>query len=366
VISQFSIAIFLSVASLVVAQQLHYIRDKDVGFDKEQVMIIPLNGDASKSHLDDLKKDFIEIPGVLAVTGSSNVPGERFGSYGIYMPSINPKFDSLQDGDYKQNWLGVRMLCADYDFLSSFGFEMIEGRSFNKDVASDSNAFILNETALKKYQIVDPIGKEVIFNYAVESPKKGKIIGIIKDFHYASLHSEVDPLMIQIFPAFYRYIIIKTKDKRNDRFIVEIERIWHKHLPRAPFTYYSLNDVYENIYSSDQRMGSIFYAFTWMALFLAGLGLPGLVAFLAEQRKAELGIRKVLGASVARLMFTMSKEFVVLIFISNVIAWIPAWYFIDNWLDDFAFRIELSPWSFVITALFSFFIGLLTIGVKPI
>ncbi len=364
VISQFSIAVFLSIASIVVAQQLNYIQQKDVGFDKKQVLIVPLNGDASKMHLDDLKNDFLQVKGVLSVTGSSNVPGERFGYYGIYMPSINATRDSIPDEEQKKNWLGVRMLCADYDFLSSFGFEIKEGRTFNMEIPSDSNAFILNEAALKKYQIEDPIGKNVIFNYAVKQPKKGKIIGIIKDFHYASLHSEVEPLMIQVFPSFYRYVIIKTEKVHSRNLIAEIERKWHKHLPRAPFSYYYLDDAYENIYSSDERMGSVFYSFTWMALFLASLGLYGLVAFLAEQRKAELGIRKVLGASISRLMFTMSKEFVVLIFISNMIAWIPAWYFINAWLEDFAFRIDLSPLPFVLTAVFSFLIGILTIGIK--
>jgi putative ABC transport system permease protein len=256
------------------------------------------------------------------------------------------------------------MLCVDHDFLSSFGFEIAEGRTFNLDIWSDSNAFILNEAAVKKYQIDRPIGKDVIFNYAVKQPKKGKIIGVVKDFHYASLHSEVEPLMIQIFPPFFRYVILKVETGSPTTLIAEIERKWHKHLPHAPFRYNYLDQTYDEIYSADNRLGRIFYFFTVVALFLAALGLYGLVAFISEQRKAEIGIRKILGASIGRLMFTMSREFVLLIFISNVIAWIPAWFFIKSWLSDFVFRIEPSIWPFVYTSFISLFIGLITISIK--
>lgn len=364
VISQFSIAVFLSVASIIVAQQLRFIQNRDVGFDREKVIVIQLNGDSGLGHLGDLKKDFLQIPGIVSVTGSSNVPGERFGYYGIHMPSLNTLNDSIKKEKEHKEYIGVRMLCADHDFLSSFGFEIMEGRTFSLDIDSDSNAFILNEAAIRKYQIEDPIGKEVVFNYAVKKPKAGKIIGIVKDFHFASLHQEVDPLMIQIFPPFYRYVILKIENHRPNDLISEIERHWHKHLPRTPFEYYFLDSAYESMYYSDNRLGRIFYFFTFIALFLAALGLYGLVAFISEQRKAEIGIRKVLGASIGRLMFTMSKEFVLLILFSNVIAWIPAWYFINTWLDDFAFRVDLSIWPFVSTAVISVFVGLLTIGIK--
>lgn len=364
VISQFSIAVFLSIASIIVAQQLRFIQNRDVGFNRDKVVVVPLSGDSGLDHLADLKEDFLKIPGVVSVTGSSNVPGERFGYYGINMPSLNGENDSLQEEKKHKAWLGVRMLCADHDFLSSFGFEIKEGRTFSFDVNSDSNAFILNEAAIRKYQIEEPIGREVVFNYAVKEPKVGKIIGVVKDFHYASLHQEVDPLMIHIFPPFYRYVIIKIERQQHASLISEVERKWHKHLPRTPFKYYFLDEAYESMYRSDNRLGRIFYFFTFIALFLAALGLYGLVAFISEQRKAEIGIRKILGASIGRLMFTMSKEFVLLILFSNVLAWIPAWYFINTWLEDFAFTIDVSIWPFISTAIISVLIGLLTISIK--
>jgi len=364
VISQFSIAVFLSITSFLVAQQLNYIHTKDLGFDKDRVIVAPLNGESGLEHLQSLKEDLIQIEHVLSVTGSSNVPGERFGYYGIHIPKLYEEKDTAQSDHKRKTWLGVRMLSADQDFLSSFGFEIAQGRTFSKDIPSDTNAFLLNEAAVRKYQIHNPLGKEVVFNYAVKVPKKGKIIGILKDFHYASFHKEVEPLMIQIFPPFYRYVIIKIDDKNTPNLLAKIEAKWHDNLPRAPFRYYFLNDAYNRIYSPDQRLGSIFYFFTFVALFLAGLGLYGLVAFISEQRKAEIGIRKVLGASIGHIMLSMTKEFTILILISNVIAWLPAWYFANSWLNDFAFRVQLSVWPFVFTAIFSLAIGLITISLK--
>ncbi|MCK5776431.1 MAG: ABC transporter permease [Bacteroidales bacterium] len=364
VVSQFVIAIFLTIASFTVGRQLSFIQNKDVGFDREQVLVIPLNGESAFEHLKNLKADYLDMEGVISVTGSSNIPGERFGFYGIYMPSLAGESDTNTTKDDHKNWLGLRMLCADKDFLSSFGLEIIEGRTFSADVPSDTNAFILNEAAVRKYNITDPIGKEVVFNYAVETPKHGKIIGIVKDFHYASFHSEVDPLMVQILPPFYRYLIIKIENENKTELITNIESKWRENLAHTPFRYFFLNQAYENIYSSDKRMGKVFYYFTFVALFLASLGLYGLVAFIAEQRKSEVGIRKVLGASIAHLLFAMSKEFVVLILISNIIAWVPAYFFINNWLNGFAFRVGFSVWPFVLTAFLSVCIGLVTISIK--
>ena len=364
VVSQFSIAVFLTLASIIVSLQLNYIRSKDVGFVRDHVLIIPFNGESGLSRLAVLKEDFLKTPGVVSVTGSSNVPGERFGYYGIQIPDVNDYNNDDETQKNRREWFGVRMLCADKDFLNSFGFEIVEGRTFSADIASDSLAFILNEAAVKKYHIIDPIGRDVIFNYAVKEPKKGKIIGVVKDFHYASFHSEVDPLMIQIFPPFYRYVIIKIESNNIDALLAEIERKWHKHLPQTPYKYNLLDDAYEHIYSSDNRLGRIFHFFTFVALFLASLGLYGLVAFISDQRKAEIGIRKVLGASIGRLMLIMSKEFVVLILISNLIVWFPFWFFINKWLSDFAFHIQLPWWPFVVTTVFSVVLSLLIIGIK--
>ncbi|HAG16211.1 MAG TPA: hypothetical protein DCG69_06750 [Bacteroidales bacterium] len=362
VISQFAISIFLTITTITVAKQLRFIQNSDIGFNKERVVVLPLSGRNSIKYLPELKNELLQIPGIESVSGTSNIPGERFGVYGVRMPDLGEENDQNQR---RSDRIGVRMLCADYDFLNAFGFEMIEGRTFSIENSSDSSeAFIINESAVAKYKIKDPIGKKMIFSYALKEPKVGKIIGIVKDFHYASFHTEVDPLMIHIFPRFYKYIIVKVDAENLNSTLAKIQKAWYNYLPKAPFSYSFLDKSYDNIYTNDKRMGNVFYFFTFIALLLAGMGLYGLAAFITEQRRAEISIRKILGASLGRIMLTLSKEFTILILIANLIAWLPAWFFLKNWLNDFALRIELGIEGFVLAAIFSLTIGLLTVSLK--
>ncbi len=362
VVSQFTISIFLTITTLTVSKQLKFIQNTDIGFQKEQVVVLPISGQSNIKYIPKLKNELLEISGVKTVSGSSNIPGERFGVYGVRVPELDQNQDQK---DNRKGRMGVRMLCADNDFLDAFGLEMAQGRTFSKDLGSDSlNAFIINESAVAKYNIKNPVGKKMIFSYALKHPKVGTIIGVVKDFHYASFHTEIDPLMIHIFPQFYKYIIVKITGNKRDKTLLEIEKTWNNYLPKVPFSYTFLDKSYDNIYTRDKRMGNVFYYFTFIALLLAGLGLYGLVAFITEQRKAEISIRKILGASLWKIMLSLSKEFTILILIANLIAWVPAWYFLKNWLNDFAIRIDLGLQSFVLAALFSLFIGLLTVSLK--
>ncbi|MDA3905299.1 MAG: ABC transporter permease [Bacteroidales bacterium] len=361
VVSQFAISIFLTITALTVAKQLRFIQNTDIGFNKEQVVVLPLSGQNNIQYIPDLKNELHQIDGVESVSGSSNIPGERFGVYGVRVPELGR---NSENGGERSDRIGVRMLCADHDFLNAFGLEMVSGRTFSEENASDSSAFIINESAVTKYNIQDPVGKKMIFSYALKQPKVGTIIGVVKDFHYASFHTEVNPLMIHIFPKFYKYIIVKISGNDLSKTLIEVEKTWNNYLPRVPFSYSFLDKTYDNIYANDKRMGNVFYYFTFIALLLAGMGLYGLAAFITEQRSAEISIRKILGASLGRIMLTLSKEFTILIIIANLIAWIPAWFFLKNWLSDFAIRIELGFQGFILAALFSLIIGLLTVSIK--
>ena len=362
VVSQFTISIFLTITALTVAKQLRFIQNTDIGFDKEQVVVLPLSGQSNIQYIPNLKNELLQLEGVESVSGSSNIPGERFGVYGVRVPALGKTTDNEEE---RSDRMGVRMLCADHDFLKAFGLEMVSGRTFSDDDTSDSlRAFIINESAVKKYNLEDPVGKKMIFSYALKEPKVGTIIGVVKDFHYASFHTEVDPLMIHIFPKFYKYIIVKISGDNLNSTLIEVEKTWNNYLPKVPFSYSFLDKTYDNIYASDKRMGNVFYYFTFIALLLAGMGLYGLAAFITEQRRAEISIRKILGASLGNIMLTLSKEFTILIIIANLIAWVPAWYFLKNWLSDFAIRIDLGFQGFIWAALFSLIIGLLTVSLK--
>lgn len=362
VVSQFSISIFLTITALTVAKQLRFIQNTDIGFNKEQVVVLPISGQSNIKYLPNLKNELLQLKSVESVSGSSNIPGERFGVYGVRVPALGQSTESEKE---RSDRMGVRMLCADHDFLDAFGLEMVEGRTFSDEDTSDSlSAFIINESAAEKYNLQDPVGKKMIFSFALKEPKVGTIIGVVKDFHYASFHNEVDPLMIHIFPKFYKYIIVKISGNDLNGTLAEVEKTWNNYLPKVPFSYSFLDKTYDNIYTSDKRMGNVFYYFTFIALLLAGMGLYGLAAFITEQRTAEISIRKILGASLWKIMLTLSKEFTILIIIANLIAWVPAWFFLKNWLSDFAIRIELGFQGFILAALFSLIIGLLTVSLK--
>ena len=362
VVSQFAISIFLTITAITVSKQLQLIQNTDIGFKKDQVVVLPLSGQNNIKYIPKLKNELLQIKGAESVTVSSNIPGERFGVYGVRVPDLGN--DSTNEEE-RNDWMGVRMLCADQDFLNAFGLEMVAGRTFSEDNPSDSSsAFIINESAVEKYKIKDPVGKKMIFSYALKEPKVGTIIGVVKNFHYASFHTEVNPLMIHIFPRFYKYIIVKIAGNNIDKTLVEIEKTWNNYLPKVPFSYSFLDKTYDNIYTNDKRMGNVFYYFTFIALLLAGMGLYGLAAFITEQRSEEISVRKILGASLVPIMLTLSKEFTILIIIANLIAWIPAWYFLKNWLEDFAIRIDLGYQGFILAALFSLIIGLTTVSLK--
>jgi len=325
-------------------------------------VVLPLSGQNNIQYIPELKNELLQIDGIQSVSGSSNIPGERFGVYGVIIPDMRNDSTNKESND---RIIGVRMLCADHDFLNAFGLEMVAGRTFSEDNPSDStSAFIINESAVKQYNISNPIGKKMIFNYALKEPKVGTIIGVVKDFHYASFHTEVDPLMIHIFPGFYKYIIIKINADDFHTTLTAIQKTWYKYLPKTPFSYSFLDKTYDNIYANDKRMGNVLYFFTFIALLLAGMGLYGLAAFITEQRSAEISIRKILGASMGRIMLTLSKEFTILILIANFLAWVPAWFFLKNWLNDFALHINLGLQGFIWAALFSLIIGLLTVSLK--
>ncbi len=362
VVSQFAISIFLTITAITVAKQLRFIQNTDIGFNKDQVVVLPLSGQSHINSIPKLKNELLQINEIETISVSSNIPGERFGVYGVRVPDL--KRESV-DEEERSDRIGVRMLCADHDFLDAFGLDIVAGRTFSEKNATDSSsAFIINESAVEKYKISDPVGKKLIFSYALKEPKVGTIIGVVKDFHYASFHTEINPLMIHIFPQFYKYMIVKMSGNDIKKTIGEIKKTWSNYLPKVPFSYSFLDKTYDNIYTNDKRMGNVIYYFTYIALLLAGMGLYGLAAFITEQRSAEISIRKILGASLGRIMLTLSKEFTILIIIANLIAWIPAWFFLKNWLGDFATRIDLGIQGFVWAAFSSLIIGFLTVSIK--
>ena len=233
---------------------------------------------------------------------------------------------------------------ADYDHQEVMKFEMKQGRYFSRDFPSDSSAILLNEAAVKEFGFTDPIGEEIIFN---DDNKRQtlKVIGVYKDFNFESLKNKIRPLSIRLTNDSYQ-LMIRYEGNPAER-VAAVEKLWKQLVPGQPFDYSFLDERFDELFRSEQRMGQLFTVFSCLAIFIACLGLFALAAFMAEQRTKEIGIRKVMGASTTGLTMMLSREFTRLVVIAFVPAAVAAWFVVDSWLDGFAYRVDISPWIFI-------------------
>lgn len=345
VVVQFFISIGLIACTLIVNQQLQYMQNKNLGIDKNHTVVLN-----NTSRLDNNRQAFKE-----ELMSDSRV---KAASYSNYTPPGTNNVTVLKlpnrDGDYLAS-----VYYADYNHDEALGFEMAEGRYFNRDFATDSSAIVLNQVAVKELGLEDPVGKEVI--YPGNNNKRYKVIGMIENFNFESLRKEIMPLAIMLTKSGNNMAIrYNTGDTRE---MIELtETTWEKYSGGEPIDYSFLDQRFDQLFRQEQRLGSVFTAFTLIAIFIACLGLLGLSAYMAERRTQEIGIRKVLGASIPSILGLLSTEFLKLVGIAFLIASPVAWYFIRQWLQNFAYRIEVSPLVFVETAAATLVVVLLTIS----
>jgi len=359
VVFQFFISIFLIIGTIIVYRQLDYIQTKNLGFNKDQVLIINGAG-ALRNNVDAFKNEVSKMTGVKAA------------SFGGYLPVANSSrndntFSSEAVMDSK-NGFNMQTWNVDYDYIPTLGMEIIKGRNFSPQFGADSNAVIINETAEKVLGFADPIGKKI---YTTEgnanNPKTIAltIVGVVKNFHFESLRQTIGPLSFRL--GYNKWTVafkVATTDVRS--LVKNIEGKWKSMAPGFPFTYEFLDDAFDNMYREEQRVGKIAISFAVLAILIACLGLFGLATYMAEQRTKEIGVRKVLGASVQNITTMLSKEFVVLVIIAAVIAFPLAWWAMHKWLEDFAFRVNISWWIFVLAASIAFAIALITVSVQAV
>jgi len=307
------------------------------------------------------KDELAGNPDVVAASMVSGVPGQRMPFLTVSLP--NATESNAENAQSLSEGFGMRVLAGDADMLKTLGIDFIEGRDFDKDIQLDEQqAFIINQAAADWLELKDPLNTKFTYLYNVDPPKEGKIIGVTENFHYASLHSEVEPLMMHIYPYFNRYLCVRLQAKNIKKGVAGIEQQWTESLPSVPFSYFFLDPYYDNLYRAETNMGLIVSYFSLLAIIIACLGLFGLVSFITEQRTKEIGIRKILGASTASIIRSLSAEFVILVLISNVLAWVPIYLIMENWLDDFAYRTRLDLWVFALALLASFVIAMITIS----
>jgi putative ABC transport system permease protein len=360
VILQIFISVCLISLSIIIYLQLKYIQNKNLGFQKENVLVIPFPMTIDKQKISVLKNELLKNIEVESASSTSGIPGER-------MPVLTVRMDELakRNPDNGQGVFGIRVLSADQDIIETFGYEIADGRAFSKEYKTDEReAFILNEAAVKELEIEDPVGKDFEYLYGMAQPKKGKIIGVVKDFHYASLHSEVDPLMIHIFQPYAAYLSLRVNSENINELVEEIEKEWENAFPNVPFDFFFLDTYYDKLYTAEMNTARIVGFLTILAIIIACLGLFGLISYLAEQKTKEIGIRKVLGASTGNIIKLLLSEFVVLTLIALALAIFPTYLIANRWLEDFAFRINISIWIFLASAAFALFITIGTVIFK--
>lgn len=352
VVVQFSISIFMLISTLIVFDQLQFMRDKDLGFSKERLLHIELSGDELFEKSSVIVERLRQTPGIAMASTTGAAPGQGIGK----------NLMKVEDNEGKMTDRGVDLFTADYDFVNTMGMTVVQGRNFSRDVSSDTTfAILVNESMVKRMGWDNPIGKKFAFGGG-PNPNK-EVVGVVKDYHQNSLYDEIEPLII-ILRAKNRNILLKTSEGDVRQSIANIEKTWNEVNPTYPMEYTFLDQDFNSQYKSDEKRSQIFTAFSILTITIACLGLLGLAAFTTEQRYKEIGVRKVIGASVKGLVVLMSREFFVLVGIGMVLAFPAAWYFTDTWLQNFAYRIQLTgEWvTFIVSALLAFAITLITVG----
>jgi putative ABC transport system permease protein len=359
VILQFGISVFIIVGTIVIFQQLSYMLNKELGFDKDQVMVVQRFGEVGREHVEAFKQEIGRIPGVLTSTSSTSIPGypNNYNAHGIEGRSFDQVY-LLQ-----VNW-------CDFDFLKTYGLKLDSGRFFTPDIPSDSSAAVINMRAVKDFNIKNPLSTRIIRPGATrEEYIYMPVIGVVDDFHFESLHTDIKPYLFEIRPAnwgWIPYLSIRFDPANIKKVIGGVEKVWKEYSGDQPFEYFFLNEDFAERYSQEQRTRAIFVIFSILAVFIASLGLFGLVAFTAEQRTREIGLRKVMGASVPRIIWLISRETLILLGIATVIAWPVSWYFSRSWLNGFAYRIDLTAMPFVLSLAIALIIAMITVSTQAV
>jgi putative ABC transport system permease protein len=358
VVTQFSISIILIITTVIVFQQLHYIQNKSLGYDKERIITMTYSTEISKQY-DAFRTELLQNTVFKNVTRSSRIPTGRL---------LDNMGASILSGDsLKPVATDIKMVNCDQDFVSTFGIPMVSGRFFSRDYGTDTASFVINESTVKTLGWKDnaaAVGKD--FKYGNQ---QGHIIGVINDFNFESMHQAIGPMVLIMVPpsqGFYNNVSIKIAGNNTAAAVVYMEKSWKKYFPETPVDYTFLDENFDKLYKSEQKQATLFTVFACIAIFIACLGLFGLSAFAISQRIKEIGIRKVLGADVSGIVGLLSKDFLILVGIAALVAFPVAWYAMNNWLKDFAYRVNIQWWVFIVAGVVAALIAFVTVSFQAI
>ena len=355
VVIQFALSIFMLISTLVVFDQLQYLREKDLGFNKENVVRLSFNGREMRAKAEGFAQQLKTLPEVVNVGRANASPGEGIGK----------ALFKVEDAEGKMVDRGVDLYGADYDFVEAMGMNVVRGRNFSKDNPGDSAyAILVNESMVSRMGWKDPMGKKfTLGGGGPNGPIEKRVVGVIKDYNQNSLYNAIEPLII-LLNTDVNYVFVRLKAGDLHTSIATLEKEWKREFPSQPFEYMFLDENLDAQYKADEKKSQIFTAFSGLTILIACLGMLGLAAYTTEQRTKEIGVRKVVGATVNNLVFLVSKEFFMLVALGTLLAFPAAWYFTDRWLQNFAYRIQLNgEWlTFLLSAFLALIITLLTVG----
>jgi len=350
IVVQFTISIGFIIATLIIAAQMSYILDENLGLDKEHVITIPLRDVTVLKKIDAIKNQLAENPSILSVSASTFFPGKNTYNQNYWR-------EGMSENEYPM----IRWMAVDHDFMKTLGIPLMAGRDFSRDFPSDvGRAYILNEAAVKETGLASPIGKQF------KIIEKGTVIGVTKDFHFDSLHQKIEPLALYIYPSLFEYLSVRIRPAQTAQVLGFLKNKWESLAPGKTFEYSFLDEDIDKLYKAEIRLNKIFLSAAAASVLIACLGLFGLAALTAKRRTKEIGIRKILGASVAGITVQLSREFLALVALANVMAWPVAYYAMAKWLQGFAYRTTIGIGTFVLSMLIAVLIAIVTISYQAV
>ncbi len=354
VVLQFGISVVLIVSTGIIFNQINYMQNKSLGYEKDQMLILNTSEELMNNY-QIFKNEMTQHPGIISVAGSRRIPSGRLLDSGGAKAQLGDEMVSPS--------VVIKDLPVDYDFLDTYKIQMVEGRKFKREITTDdSTAFILNEAAVAAIGWPSP---DAAINQRFEyRERKGHIVGIMKNIHFESLHNRIPPMVIYINEQSSRFLSIKLNSQDIRKTVQDIERVYADFSPSTPIIYGFLDDRFDQLYSDEVKRSTLFTIFSFLAIFLACLGLFGLASFTVTQRNKEISIRKVLGASAQQIVYLLSKQFMWLVVISFSIAFPLAYYLMNDWLENFAYRIPFDFMPYLLAALISISIALITVSLQ--
>jgi len=323
--------------------------NKDLGFEKDHVLMIR-RSDGLRNQLESFKSEVKKLPGVVDITNASNYPGVNFSNNAFF-----------KEGEPGNTYL-LNQARISFDYEKTFGFEMLKGRFFSKDFPTDSNAIVINESAVKSLGFEDPLGKNLLLPSGENQFETLKVIGVVKDFHFKSLHTAIEPAAFTLLPGNWEGVVcVKLTPENTSKTVAAIQNTWESFTSQYPFEYFFFDDHIEDLYKAEKRTNSIFVIFSLLSVVIAFFGLLGLISFITEQRKKEIGVRKTFGSTSLNIVVIICKDILKLIVIATIIAWPIAYWVMNNWLQDFSYRVDIHYVMFIVIPVLTMLVSLLVV-----